>query len=86
MGILGCESIQMTLLKGEERLKTAVDAGAAPSVFIGACGVGPAVPSFCPSMPLIRGPRSVYLRASRAGLAFGAQVRLLLGHSTLPAV
>jgi hypothetical protein len=34
-------------------------------------------------MPLIRGPGSVYLQASRASLAFEAQVRLLLGSRNL---
>jgi hypothetical protein len=76
----GMKTSDGSLSEEKRRLEIAPQAGAAPSVFIWTCGVALAWPSSAPPVPLIRGPRSVYLRAS---LALEAQIRLLLGQAII---
>jgi hypothetical protein len=55
MGILRVEKDDGELLEGEGRLETTTGASAAPSVFIGACGVAPIASSSAPPCPSFAG-------------------------------
>jgi hypothetical protein len=74
MGILSEEKDDGELSEGRGRLETTSGASAAPSVFIGACGVAPTAPSSAPPCPSFAGQvRSIckcLARRSRLRLKF----------------